>query len=201
MHQKAILAHLSPASDAAAGGKDLEEALVVRPTSETIINHMFAQWIQSYRDLPLLLNQWANVHRWEMRTRPFVRTSEFLWQEGHTAHATAEEAEAETMQMIRVYESFAYDRAAIPVIAGRKSRLESFAGAKITYTIEGMMQDRKALQVCAGDILPCLGFVAHVLRLACWSAWYITMSARVALLHAMNESSWYRSSYLTGILL
>eukprot|EP00878_Enallax_costatus_P007145 GHUV01007488.1.p1 GENE.GHUV01007488.1~~GHUV01007488.1.p1 ORF type:complete len:525 (+),score=170.90 GHUV01007488.1:230-1576(+) len=128
------------------GGKDLEEPLVVRPTSETIINHMFAQWVQSYRDLPLLLNQWANVHRWEMRTRPFVRTLEFLWQEGHTAHATPEEAEAEAMKMLQVYKEFAVTQAAIPVIPGRKSRIESFAGANITYTIEAMMGDRKALQ-------------------------------------------------------
>eukprot|EP00963_Diacronema_lutheri_P008836 scaffold776_cov347-Pavlova_lutheri.AAC.34 len=128
------------------GGKDLEEPLVVRPTSETIVNHMFAQWIQSYRDLPLLLNQWANVHRWEMRTRPFIRTLEFLWQEGHTAHATAEEAEQETLQMIQIYREFAEDMAAMPVVVGRKSRIESFAGANCTYTIEAMMSDRKALQ-------------------------------------------------------
>jgi prolyl-tRNA synthetase len=102
------------------GGKDLEEPLVVRPTSETIVNHMFAQWVQSYRDLPLLLNQWCNVHRWEMRTRPFVRTLEFLWQEGHTAHATAEEAEEEALRMIRIYEEFASLTAAMPVVVGRK---------------------------------------------------------------------------------
>lgn len=128
------------------GGKDLEEPLVVRPTSETIINHMFAQWVQSYRELPLLLNQWANVHRWEMRTKPFVRTLEFLWQEGHTAHATPEEAEEEAMRMLRVYEEFAVTQAAMPVIPGRKSKIESFAGANITYTIEAMMGDKKALQ-------------------------------------------------------
>ncbi|XP_074578195.1 proline--tRNA ligase, chloroplastic/mitochondrial-like [Curcuma longa] len=128
------------------GGKELEEKLVVRPTSETIVNHMFTQWIQSYRDLPLMVNQWANVTRWEMRTKPFVRTLEFLWQEGHTAHATAEEAEKEALQMIDVYKKFAYEQAAIPVIAGRKSRLETFAGAARTYTIEAMMGDRKALQ-------------------------------------------------------
>lgn len=128
------------------GGKELEEPLVVRPTSETIVNHMFAQWVQSYRDLPLLINQWANVHRWEMRTRPFVRTLEFLWQEGHTAHATPEEAEEETIRMLRVYEDFAINVAAMPVVAGRKSRIESFAGANCTYTIEAMMGDRRALQ-------------------------------------------------------
>ncbi|KAJ0966362.1 hypothetical protein J5N97_027500 [Dioscorea zingiberensis] len=128
------------------GGKELEEKLVVRPTSETIVNHMFTQWIQSYRDLPLMVNQWANVTRWEMRTKPFIRTLEFLWQEGHTAHATPEEAEKEALQMIDVYKKFAYEQAAIPVIVGRKSRAETFAGASRTYTIEAMMGDRKALQ-------------------------------------------------------
>eukprot|EP00879_Flechtneria_rotunda_P011387 GHRR01011894.1.p1 GENE.GHRR01011894.1~~GHRR01011894.1.p1 ORF type:complete len:417 (+),score=182.75 GHRR01011894.1:350-1600(+) len=128
------------------GGKDLEEALVVRPTSETMINHMFAQWVQSYRDLPLLLNQWCNVHRWEMRTRPFVRTLEFLWQEGHTAHATPDEAETEALAMIRCYEEFAVTQTAMPVVAGRKSKIESFAGANVTYTIEAMMGDKRALQ-------------------------------------------------------
>ncbi|XP_039131465.1 proline--tRNA ligase, chloroplastic/mitochondrial [Dioscorea cayenensis subsp. rotundata] len=128
------------------GGKELEEKLVVRPTSETIVNHMFTQWIQSYRDLPLMVNQWANVTRWEMRTKPFIRTLEFLWQEGHTAHATLEEAEKEALQMIDVYKKFAYEQAAIPVIVGRKSKAETFAGASRTYTIEAMMGDRKALQ-------------------------------------------------------
>lgn len=129
-----------------AGGKQLEEALVVRPTSETIIGEAFAQWIQSYRDLPLLINQWANVVRWELRTRPFLRTAEFLWQEGHTAHATEEEAEAETLQMLDVYADFAITEAAIPVVKGRKSNIEKFAGAIRTYTIEAMMGDKKALQ-------------------------------------------------------
>ncbi|XP_061349692.1 proline--tRNA ligase, chloroplastic/mitochondrial [Gastrolobium bilobum] len=128
------------------GGKELEEKLVVRPTSETIVNHMFTQWIHSYRDLPLLINQWANVTRWEMRTKPFVRTLEFLWQEGHTAHGTPEEAENEAIQMIDIYTRFAYEQAAIPVIAGRKSKVETFAGACKTYTIEAMMGDKKALQ-------------------------------------------------------
>ncbi|KAH9305273.1 hypothetical protein KI387_009677, partial [Taxus chinensis] len=128
------------------GGKELEEKLVVRPTSETIVNHMFTKWVHSYRDLPLLINQWANVTRWEIRTKPFVRTLEFLWQEGHTAHATEKEAEEEALQMIEVYHKFAYEQAAIPVIAGRKSRAETFAGALRTYTIEAMMGDCKALQ-------------------------------------------------------
>lgn len=129
-----------------AGGKELEEALVVRPTSETIIGEAFSQWIQSYRDLPLLINQWANVVRWELRTRPFLRTTEFLWQEGHTAHATHEEAEAETLQMLDIYADFAINEAAIPVVKGLKSNNERFAGALRTYCIEGMMGDKRALQ-------------------------------------------------------
>lgn len=129
-----------------AGGKELEEKLVVRPTSETIINSMFAKWIQSYRDLPLLINQWANVVRWEMRTRLFLRTTEFLWQEGHTCHATAEEAEAEARLMLQVYTKFAEEVLAMPVLPGMKSDNERFAGALRTYTIEAMMQDKKALQ-------------------------------------------------------
>ncbi len=129
-----------------AGGKELEEPLIVRPTSETIIMESFKNWIQSYRDLPLLINQWANVVRWELRTRPFLRTTEFLWQEGHTAHATFEEAEAETRQMLDVYADFAVNDAAIPVIKGRKTDREKFAGALHTYTIEAMMRDKKALQ-------------------------------------------------------
>ena len=128
------------------GGKKLEEALVVRPTSETIIWSMYKNWIQSYRDLPMLINQWANVVRWEMRTRLFLRTTEFLWQEGHTAHATAEEAEAETLQMLDVYANFAEKHMALPVIKGRKTEAEKFAGAVTTYCIEAMMQDCKALQ-------------------------------------------------------
>ena len=128
------------------GGKKLEEPLVIRPTSETIIWAMFKKWIMSYRDLPLLINQWCNVLRWEMRTRLFLRTTEFLWQEGHTAHATAEEAEEETLRMLNVYQTFAQDYAAIPVIPGRKSDREKFAGALHTYTIEALMQDGKALQ-------------------------------------------------------
>jgi prolyl-tRNA synthetase len=129
-----------------AGGKKLEEALVARPTSETIINSMFAKWIQSYRDLPLMVNQWANVIRWEMRTRLFLRTTEFLWQEGHTCHATAEEAEQETRTMLGVYRDFAEEILAMPVYWGRKSDAERFAGALRTYCIEAMMQDKKALQ-------------------------------------------------------
>jgi prolyl-tRNA synthetase len=128
------------------GGEELEEPLVVRPTSETIIGHSFAKWIQSYRDLPLLINQWNSVVRWELRTKLFLRTLEFFWQEGHTAHATLEEAEAETRQMLDIYTEFAVKVAAIPVIPGRKSPSERFAGADETYSIEAMMGDGKALQ-------------------------------------------------------
>jgi prolyl-tRNA synthetase len=135
------------------GGKELEEPLVVRPTSETIIGHMYAKWIQSYRDLPVLINQWANVVRWEMRTRPFLRTTEFLWQEGHTAHATREEAVEETLRMLNVYVEFAVEDAAIPVIAGRKSESDKFAGGETSYTIEAMMGDYRALQAGTSHFL------------------------------------------------
>jgi prolyl-tRNA synthetase len=128
------------------GGEELEEPLVIRPTSETIIGHAYAKWIQSYRDLPVLINQWNSVVRWELRTKLFLRTTEFYWQEGHTAHATLEEAEAETRQMLDVYTDFAVNEAAIPVIPGRKSASERFAGADQTYSIEAMMGDGKALQ-------------------------------------------------------
>jgi prolyl-tRNA synthetase len=128
------------------GGEELEEPLAIRPTSETIIGHTYAKWIQSYRDLPILINQWNNVMRWEKRTTLFLRTSEFLWQEGHTAHRTLDEAEERTKQMLEVYRAFAEEDAAIPVIAGRKSENEKFAGAQRTYSIEAMMGDGKALQ-------------------------------------------------------
>lgn len=131
----------------------LEEELIVRPTSETIIWNTYKNWIQSYRDLPILLNQWANVVRWEMRTRLFLRTAEFLWQEGHTAHATAAEAIAETKQMLEVYADFAENIMAVPVIKGVKSENERFAGAIDTYCIEGMMQDGKALQMGTSHFL------------------------------------------------
>jgi prolyl-tRNA synthetase len=128
------------------GGKKLEENLVVRPTSETIIYHMYAKWVQSYRDLPILINQWANVVRWEMRTRLFLRTLEFLWQEGHTAHATHDEAEQEALVILAIYRRFAEEWMAMPVLTGLKSESEKFAGALRTYCIEAMMQDNKALQ-------------------------------------------------------
>ena len=129
-----------------AGGEELAEPLAIRPTSETIIGTMMGKWIQSYRDLPLKLNQWCNVMRWEKTTRPFLRTSEFLWQEGHTVHSTAEEAEEETLQMLYTYQEFAENCVAIPVLTGRKTEKERFAGAVATYTIEAMMRDGKSLQ-------------------------------------------------------
>ncbi|HEY3284832.1 MAG TPA: proline--tRNA ligase [Armatimonadota bacterium] len=136
-----------------AGGKELEEPLVVRPTSETIINDMYSKWIRSYRDLPVLINQWANVVRWEMRTRLFLRTTEFLWQEGHTAHATEQEAVDETLKMLDVYRRFAEEFAAIPVICGQKTDAEKFAGAVASYSIEAMMGDKKALQAGTSHFL------------------------------------------------
>src|SRR5690348_8926675 len=135
------------------GGKELEEPLVIRPTSETIIYAMFAKWVQSYRDLPLLINQWANVIRWEMRTRLFLRTLEFLWQEGHTAHATHDEAEAEARRMLGVYRDFMEGWMAMPVITGQKTDAERFAGAVRTYACEAMMQDNKALQAGTSHML------------------------------------------------
>ena len=128
------------------GGEELAEPLVIRPTSETIIGHMWSKWIQSYRDLPVLMNQWNSVVRWELRTKLFLRTLEFYWQEGHTAHATQQEAMEETRQMLDVYTDFAVNDAAVPVIPGKKSDAEKFAGADITYSIEAMMGDGKALQ-------------------------------------------------------
>lgn len=131
----------------------LEEPLVVRPTSETVIGTAFSRWVQSWRDLPVLINQWANVVRWEMRTRMFLRTSEFLWQEGHTAHASAEEAREETLKMLEVYRSFAEECLALPVVAGEKPENERFPGAVATYSIEAMMQDGKALQAGTSHFL------------------------------------------------
>lgn len=135
------------------GGKQLEEPLVVRPTSETIIYNSFARWIKSYRDLPLKINQWANVVRWEMRTRPFVRSLEFLWQEGHTAHHSHEEAVEMALAALNMYKDIYENFLAIPVIAGIKSENERFAGAERTYTIEGLMQDGRGLQMCTSHVL------------------------------------------------
>lgn len=129
-----------------AGGAKLEEPLAIRPTSETIIGTMYSKWIQSYRDLPVIMNQWCNVMRWEKTTRPFLRTSEFLWQEGHTVHATEEEAMEETMRMLEVYREFAENVLAIPVLTGRKTEKEKFAGAVATFGMEAMMKDGKSLQ-------------------------------------------------------
>jgi prolyl-tRNA synthetase len=155
----AVVTHYRLKNDPNGGGvvvdpeAKLEEELIVRPTSETIIWNTYKDWIQSYRDLPLLINQWANVVRWEMRTRLFLRTAEFLWQEGHTAHATAEEAIAETRQMLDIYAEFAEKYMALPVIKGVKSASERFAGAEDTYCIEALMQDGKALQAGTSHFL------------------------------------------------
>jgi len=136
-----------------AGGKELEEPYVIRPTSETIIGHFFAKWIQSWRDLPMLVNQWANVVRWELRTRLFLRTTEFLWQEGHTAHATHEEAFEEVLRMLGVYAEVAEDVMAMPVVRGMKTQAEKFAGALHSYSIEAMMQNGLALQAATSHDL------------------------------------------------
>lgn len=132
---------------------ELEEPLIVRPTSEMVIGEMFSKWVESYRDLPILINQWANIVRWEMRTRLFLRTAEFLWQEGHTAHATKQEAEEETLRMLNLYSDFCQEYLAIPVIKGEKSESERFPGASATYCIEAMMQDKKAIQAGTSHFL------------------------------------------------
>lgn len=173
------------------GGKELEEKLYVRPTSETIIWSMYKKWIQSYRDLPLLYNQWANVVRWEMRTRLFLRTTEFLWQEGHTAHETAEEAEAETMKMVRVYQRFAEDFMAVPVIVGKKTDSEKFAGAVHTYCIEALMQDNKALQ--AGT--------SHHLGQNFAKAFDVTFQDKSGQQQYVYATSWGVSTRLIGALI
>jgi prolyl-tRNA synthetase len=170
------------------GGKKLEEPLVVRPTSETIIYSMFAKWVQSHRDLPLLINQWANVVRWEMRTRLFLRTLEFLWQEGHTAHATHDEAEAEARQMLQVYRTFAEQWMAMPVLTGQKTESEKFAGALRTYAIEAMMQDNKALQ--AGT--------SHNLGQNFAKAFDLTFQSEAGTLEHAWNTSWGVSTRLVG---
>ena len=174
-----------------AGGKELEEPLIVRPTSETIINHMFSKWISSHRDLPLLINQWANVVRWEMRTRLFLRTSEFLWQEGHTAHATKEEANEEAIQMLNIYEEFVQNIAAVSVTKGLKSELEKFAGADKTYSIEAMMLDKKALQ--AGT--------SHELGQNFSKAFEIEYSDENNKLQNPFQTSWGVSTRLIGMII
>ena len=174
-----------------AGGEKLEEPLVIRPTSETIIWSMYKKWIQSYRDLPLLINQWANVVRWEKRTRLFLRTTEFLWQEGHTAHATAAEAEEETLKMLGVYKRFVEEYMAIPVIDGEKSASEKFAGAVKTYSIEAMMQDKKALQ--AGT--------SHDLGQNFAKAFEVTFQTKEGGLDHVWATSWGMSTRLIGALI
>ncbi len=174
-----------------AGGKALEEALVVRPTSETVVGYMYAQWIKSYRDLPLLINQWCNIIRWEMRTRLFLRTSEFLWQEGHTAHETHQEAETETLTMLNIYRQFFTDFLAMPVVVGKKSAIEKFPGALHTYSVEAMMQDTKALQ--AGT--------SHNLGQKFAKAFQIRFLDRHNQLQWAHTTSWGVSTRLIGGLL
>ncbi len=173
------------------GGEKLEEPLYVRPTSETIIWSMYKKWIMSYRDLPILINQWANVVRWEMRTRLFLRTTEFLWQEGHTAHGTAEEAEEEALKILEIYRRFAEEYMAMPVIVGRKSEAEKFAGAKHTYSIEALMQDGKALQ--AGT--------SHNLGQNFAKAFDVTFQDKDGSVKYVYATSWGVSTRLIGALL
>ncbi|HTC24997.1 MAG TPA: proline--tRNA ligase [Gemmatimonadales bacterium] len=173
------------------GGKELEEPLVIRPTSETIIYAMYAKWIQSYRDLPLLINQWANVVRWELRTRLFLRTTEFLWQEGHTAHATEAEAEEETLRMLGVYRGFMEEWMAMPVVTGRKTDSERFAGALRTYSCEALMQDNKALQ--AGT--------SHNLGQNFARAFEVTFQTASGELDHVWNTSWGVSTRLVGALI
>ncbi|MBN2357744.1 proline--tRNA ligase [candidate division KSB1 bacterium] len=173
-----------------AGGKRLEEPMVIRPTSETIIWSTYKNWIQSYRDLPILINQWANVVRWEMRTRLFLRTTEFLWQEGHTAHATAQEAEEETLKILGVYRDFAEQYMAAPVYVGIKTDKEKFAGAVRTYCIEAMMQDRKSLQ-CG---------TSHNLGQNFARAFDVTFQDESGKLQHVYATSWGVSTRLIGAL-
>ncbi len=174
-----------------AGATELPEPLVVRPTSETIICKMYSQWVESYRDLPLLINQWANVVRWEKTTRPFLRTSEFLWQEGHTLHATEEEAKEETLKMLNVYEEFARNVLAIPMFMGQKTEKEKFAGAKETYSIEAMMQDGKSLQ----------SGTTHFFGTNFSSAFDIEFLDRDGKLKNPYQTSWGTSTRLIGAII
>jgi prolyl-tRNA synthetase len=173
------------------GGKELEEPLIIRPTSETIIYAMYAKWIQSYRDLPVLINQWANVVRWEMRTRLFLRTTEFLWQEGHTAHATEAEAEEEARRMLGVYRTFMEEWMAMPVLTGLKTDSERFAGALRTYSCEALMQDNKALQ--AGT--------SHNLGQNFARAFEVTFQTAAGGLDHVWNTSWGVSTRLVGALI
>jgi prolyl-tRNA synthetase len=174
-----------------AAGEKLEERLAIRPTSETMFGHMYSKWIQSYRDLPLLINQWANVVRWEKRTLPFLRTSEFLWQEGHTAHETEDEAREETMKMLSVYREFVEEFLAIPVIEGEKTPSERFAGAVNTYSIEAMMKDGKAVQ--AGT--------SHYLGTKFAVAFDIKYLDRENTLQFAHTTSWGVSTRLIGAMI
>ncbi|HUB79823.1 MAG TPA: proline--tRNA ligase [Bryobacteraceae bacterium] len=174
-----------------AGGKQLEEPYVIRPTSETIIGHFFSKWIQSYRDLPLLLNQWANVVRWELRTRLFLRTSEFLWQEGHTAHASHDEAVEEVLRILDIYAEVAEDVMAMPVIKGVKTRAEKFAGALKSYSIEAMMQNGLALQ--AGT--------SHDLGQNFGKAFNVQYQTKEGQLDYVWQTSWGVSTRLIGGLI
>src|SRR5438270_10752242 len=175
-----------------AGGKELEEPVVVRPTSETIINSFFSKWVQSHRDLPLLSNQWANVVRWELRPRVFLRTTEFLWQEGHTAHATSADANAYALRILHdVYEDVARNVMGLPVLVGRKTERERFAGADATYTIEGMMGDGKALQMGT----------SHELGQNFAKAFDITFQSATGTTEHPWQTSWGVSTRLVGALI
>src|SRR3954466_10247570 len=193
----AVVTHYRLKNDPNGGGvivdpeAKLEEELIVRPTSETIIWNTYKDWIQSYRDLPLLINQWANVVRWEMRTRLFLRTTEFLWQEGHTCHATAEEAEEETRLMLKLYTDFAEEILAMPVIPGMKSESERFAGALRTYCIEAMMQDKKALQAGTSHNLSTNFATAFETK-------YLDKDGKQKLVH---QTSWGVSTRLIGAMI
>ena len=173
------------------GGETLAEPLVIRPTSETIIGSMYSKWIQSYRDLPMKINQWCNVMRWEKTTRPFLRTSEFLWQEGHTAHATAEEARAETQQMLNIYADFLENVLAMPVVKGQKTDKEKFNGAEETYTVECMMHDHKALQ----------SGTSHYFGDGFAKAFDITFTGKDNTLHYPHQTSWGVSTRMIGGLI
>ncbi len=174
-----------------AGGEELAEPLAIRPTSETIIGTMMSKWVQSYRDLPLKINQWCNVMRWEKTTRPFLRTSEFLWQEGHTAHASEDEAKEETMAMLEIYKEFAENCLAIPVLTGRKTEKERFAGAVATYTMEAMMHDGKSLQ--AGT--------SHYLGQNFSTAFDIKYLGNEGVLQTAYTTSWGVSTRLIGAII
>src|SRR6202163_4365284 len=174
-----------------AGGKELEEPYVIRPTSETIVGHFFAKWIQSHRDLPLLINQWANVIRWELRTRLFLRTTEFLWQEGHTAHSSHEEAVEEVLRMLDVYADVAENVMAMPVIKGAKTKSEKFAGALRTYAIEAMMQNGLALQ----------SGTSHDLGQNFGKAFNVQFQSKEGQLDYVWQTSWGVSTRLIGGLI